>query len=574
MKIGKLFLVLLFATICLNVQASELVDDYFDIASNYYAQNNRVKALEYLDLILTFEPQNIKATELKNKITPTKIVVQEPVLPQIQQVELPQVPAAKEEKPPTEIKPTKQEIKTKSEIKIKTENKTRIKTKKVCKNPPKINKKKLDKIVEKALDKNKEQKEEDKSPVIIIQSPLQPVLTPQTTTIEIPLVNLDKLVYNSDYYNSKGLEFYNKNEIATAIQYFNKSILLDKKNERAYNNLAMCFWTKGDYANAIKYFKKANSLKKVYTQPLVNLSNLYLQIQNEQSALLYLNKAIKYNKNDYMAYFYLGNYYKKLSNYAKAIENYKEAIKINLKFNSAYLNLAVCFYETEEFNYAILTLKEYEKLCPKSDYAYYLMTKASIAQSRYKEAKDYIQSAIFLRECDDYKIELAKIDYYLEEYDLAQALFEEILEKNDNAEVYNYLGLCLYKQKNINEAIINFKKAIEIDGLRPIYYYNLAQCYKSTGDKKNYVKYINTATKINPINYQDFIDLSYIYYDNSNSMYALNSLNNAIKLYPNAKPLYLAKLKIYESLGDMPNYNKTKKLMEERFNKNEKEKSK
>lgn len=145
--------------------------------------------------------------------------------------------------------------------------------------------------------------------------------------------------------------------------------------------------------------------------------------------------------------------------------------------------------------------------------------------------------------------------------------FQNLLQNGGaSAEIFNYVGLCNYKLKNIEVAIANFNKAIELDRLRPIYYYNLAQCYKSLGDKRNYMKNVNTATKINPINYQDYIDLSYIYYDNGNAGYAINSLNDAINKYPSVKSLYLSKLKIYEAMGDNLNYNKTKDTINMRFN--------
>lgn len=483
MKKGLLFLVIMLGLLCTNVvRASELTDDYFDIATNYYNSNNLTKALEYLDLIITIEPGNIQAKNLKDKISP----------------------------------PT-------------------IDTTKTAEAAPQV---------------------------------LNTVAEPQRViVVEAPQDNIQKIVYDSDYYNTKGQEFYQKKEYDTAIEYFYKSVTLNKNNAQAYNNLAMSYWCKGNAPLTIKYFKKANSIKKCYTQPLVNLSNIYKQLGDSANQFYYLQKAIKYNNNDYLAYYWLGDYYRVLDKYPQAIQNYKEVVKINPKFSQVYLNLGICFFETEEFNYAILALSQYREFYPDSDFAFYLMSKAYLALCHYEDAKTYIQKAVEIRNNDEYQFELAKIDYNLQDYQEALDIFQNLLKECDNAEYFNYVGLCNYKLKNIDAAIVNFNKAIDLDGLRPIYYYNLAQCYKSMGDKKNYAKYANTATKINPINYQDFIDLSYIYYDNGNPNYAINSLNCGIKKYPDVKSLYLAKLKIYEILGDNLHYNETKDLIETRFNK-------
>lgn len=449
------------------VQASELTDDYFYIATNYFNSNNLVKALEYLDLIITIEPDNIKAKTLRDKISP----------------------------PAIDISKTSKQTATSSQV------------------------------------------------------------------------DLDKVIYDSDYYNTKGQEFYQKKEFDTAIEYFYKAITLNKRNAQAYNNLAMAYWCKKNPEIAIKYFKKANCISKNYTQPLVNLANLYNQLGDEGKQFFYLQKAIKLNSNDYLAYYWLGDYYRKKCDYPKAIDNYKEVVKINPKFLQVYLSLAISFFETEQFNYALLASKQYLEFCPKSDFAFLLMARVNMALCHYEEAKLSIQNAIAINDNNEYEFELAKINYCLGEYKTALDIFLKVLKSGENAEIFNYVGLCNYKLKNIEAAIVNFNKAIELDGLRPIYYYNLAQCYKSLGDKKNYTKYVNTATKITPINYQDFIDLSYIYYDNSNPGYAISSLNAAIKKYPCVKELYLAKLKIYEAIGDNLHYNKTKDLIEMRFNK-------
>lgn len=482
MKKGIL-LVLLCSFLGFNpVFGSELTEDYFDIATNYYNSNNCDKALEYLGYIIGVEPENAKAKELRNKIL----------------------------NPNTEV--------------VQAESKPEV-----------------------------------------INVPLQS--SENIVVLDIPQADVEKMSYNAEYYNTKGQEFYEKKEYNSAIEYFYKSINLDKKNPLAYNNLGMAYLAKNNIEVAIKYFKKANSLNKSYTQPLVNLANLYGQTGDTQKQVYYLQKAIKDNPNDYLAYFWLGEYYKKNEMYPNAITNYKEAVKVNPKYAEAYMSLAMCFFETEEFNYSIIALKQYLDLCPESDYAYYLLARANLAMSRYYDAKIFIEKAIQICEKKEYRFELGEVDYYLEDYNTALAIFQALIETEDSAEIFNYMGLCYYKLRDIQSAILNFNNAIKSDGLRPIYYYNLAQCYKSLGDKKNYSKYAASATKIAPLNYQDFIDLSYIYYDNGNPSYAINTLDHAITKYPDIKSLYLSKLKIYESLSDNLHYNETRDLIESRFNK-------
>lgn len=60
----------LLSAIVLCCGASDLTDDYFDIAQNYYKEGNKAKALEYINQILSIEENNQQAIGLKIKLTP------------------------------------------------------------------------------------------------------------------------------------------------------------------------------------------------------------------------------------------------------------------------------------------------------------------------------------------------------------------------------------------------------------------------------------------------------------------------------------------------------------------------
>lgn len=57
---------LFFIFICTNVGASEITEDYFDMASNYAANGNYKDAAAYLDKILLLEPQNGNVKDLRD----------------------------------------------------------------------------------------------------------------------------------------------------------------------------------------------------------------------------------------------------------------------------------------------------------------------------------------------------------------------------------------------------------------------------------------------------------------------------------------------------------------------------
>ena len=81
---------------------------------------------------------------------------------------------------------------------------------------------------------------------------------------------------------------------------------------------------------------------------------------------------------------------------------------------------------------------------------------------------------------------------------------------------------------------------------------------------------MNTALQVTPVLYQDYIDLSCIYYNTGKVNLAVNMLQDGIQAMPNNKPLYLALLNLYDRLDDQAGYNYIKSEIESRFNSDEK----
>lgn len=74
--------------------------------------------------------------------------------------------------------------------------------------------------------------------------------------LDAPSENLDQIIYNAGYYNKKGLDLYTEGKFDEAIEFFYKSIKLDKKNAQSYNNIGMAYFNKRIISLAIKYLKK------------------------------------------------------------------------------------------------------------------------------------------------------------------------------------------------------------------------------------------------------------------------------------------------------------------------------
>ena len=391
--------------------------------------------------------------------------------------------------------------------------------------------------------------------------------------LDVPKSNKYKVENTSDYYNRQGKQFYLNEEYDSAIQSFFRAVSVDNKNYIAYNNLGMTYWMKNNLESAEKYFKKAASLSKSYPQPYINLALLYKQKGDLNKYYSYLTEALEVNPNNYWTYYLLGDFYTSIDNYAKSVAYYLDAISLNPNFSPPYLALGVSYFKTDKYEQSIVSLKSYIELNPNSDFAYSMLAKNYYLLGEYQTAKKFMKKALSINPINAYRMELAKIEFNAGEYNNALLNFQILEPEYQYAELYNYIGLCYLMLKKYELSIQNFNKAIVADSRRPIYYYNLAQCYKALDEKQKYVQYMNMALQITPVTYQDYIDLSCIYYNTGKITLAVKMLQSGISVYPDTKQLYLALLSLYDRIDDNAGYNTTKNIIETRFNSDEQKKT-
>lgn len=391
--------------------------------------------------------------------------------------------------------------------------------------------------------------------------------------LDIPKIDKYKIENTSEYYNKQGKQFYLNEEYDSAIQSFFRAISIDNKNYIAYNNLGLTYWMKNNLDSAEKYFKKSAQISKYYPQPYINLALLYKQKGDMDKHFTYLKKALDVNPDNWWTYYLIGDYYSSINNYAASIPYYIDAIDINPTFQPPYLALGISYFKTDKYEQSIAAVKNYLELNPNSDFAYSVLAKNYYIMGDYPSAKRFMSKAFKINPSNSYRLEIAKIEFNNKEYQNALLNFQIIEPEYQYAEVYNYIGLCNLMLKRYELAVTNFNKAIVADSRRPIYYYNLAQCYEALDDKKKYVQYMNIAMQIVPITYQDYIDLSCIYYNTSKINSAIKILETGIEVNPDSKPLYMALMSLYQQINDNLNYNNIKNTIESRFNSDEQKKT-
>ena len=182
----------------------------------------------------------------------------------------------------------------------------------------------------------------------------------------------------------------------------------------------------------------------------------------------------------------------------------------------------------------------------------------------------------------DEAIELYKQGKFQEAIDI----FSNILEhEDDNAEIYNNMGLCYTKLGNFEQAEKSYTKSIKLNPLIPQTYINLSDLYYKSGDlsgaigvlergsyeiEDNYVivhllarvyiedsRYDMAITELEkildaqPENYDAFYDLGRVYFELGNYEASISNFENVIEYKEDNEYLYYYLGQAYEGNNEV-----------------------
>ena len=302
----------------------------------------------------------------------------------------------------------------------------------------------------------------------------------------MPNVDVADLFYNY------GLDLHKQNKLHDAIGMYNESLKLNSQNPEVYVNLGIAQNQMGDSEKALTTLKAA---------ALKFPSNFQL------------NEAIKSVTNDIINKHIeiAGAYYNK-GEYKKAIEEYLKIESANVDSN---LGIASCYQAMEDRTNAIAYYKKAFQLKPTdSDIAYYIGVLYA-EDNDIENAKSYVTKSLAINKNNEKAIEFMKsineqiavntlnraIELYeAEKYDDALAVFNSILASdNKNSYAYYYRGM-IYDTKNKKwDAILDFKKAYDLNKDFEIVNYLIASDYDSLEKFKDaYAYYTKYSTSNAP----------------------------------------------------------------------------
>lgn len=318
----------------------------------------------------------------------------------------------------------------------------------------------------------------------------------------------------AEYYIDYGMTLIMLNENKEAIQNFNKAILdkenaiVNKNNKLAYRGKGIAYYKSFQYKEAIEQFERALSIDVLSN---LDMDILYYKGSAEEKAGFYeaaiktYTLLIKLDSSNSKAYNYRGFAYGKLDQIDKGLSDYDKAISIDKRNYDHYLG------------------------------KYFLLYDADKKEEAYKALEE---AASIRTETEEDKFNLAKVHFYMEEYNLAINEFSKAFE-NGFEESYYYLGNIYDKKEDYEEAVINYKKYIESEEISKTaaVYNQIGACLLKQGRYSEALSYIQIGLKYQEKNLEQPLKRNEIiaYEETGDFVTAYHLMTDYIEEYPEDK---------------------------------------
>ena len=274
---------------------------------------------------------------------------------------------------------------------------------------------------------------------------------------------------NTDVQTGWGMVYMKQKKYALAKDKFNLAAQISKYNFSAILLSAVMEMRLEEYAIAEE---KLGFLVKVAPNEgsLYEYSHLKLLQGKYDEAEKYAHSVLNLNKYMLPAYFILGEVYSIRKDYEKTIENFETAQNLGLKNANLYF----------EWGKALIRLFKFEQ--------------AEVKFNKVLEIDEKNQDA---------KIGLALLKSYKKDF----ALLDDLKNTNqNNVYIMEGIGLEFLANKDYENAIDMFRKALIKDRYQSYNYYNLVCAYRSLNNKYKIKEYFDKFTQNNPEYAQGYID--------------------------------------------------------------------
>ncbi|HEY9630364.1 MAG TPA: tetratricopeptide repeat protein [Coleofasciculaceae cyanobacterium] len=309
----------------------------------------------------------------------------------------------------------------------------------------------------------------DQKPLMIIDAPDQNILS--DSRAETSNLGNSKAVFSSRqvgdpiFFFERGVELYELNRYADAVEFYDKALKITPDDYTAWNNRGTALSALKRYEEAIASYDQAIQFKPGDHATSHSQNDALPTLGCKEEMITIHNPAIQLKLGNHVTWNNRGDALSALGRYEEAITSYDQAIRFKPDYYFAWNNRGDALFALGCEEEAIASYKKVIESNPDGCIDWYNRGHALFALGNYEEAiANYNQAIRF------------KPDYYFAWYSRGKALkslgrYEEAISSYDksleflpeDAGAYYDKACCYGLQGNVEKAIDSLQRAIELD---------------------------------------------------------------------------------------------------------------
>jgi tetratricopeptide (TPR) repeat protein len=316
--------------------------------------------------------------------------------------------------------------------------------------------------------------------------------------------NKNEVLYNI------GLTFEERQEYATAIEYFKKAFELDNKNIIILYDLAYCFEKANQLYDSIQYYEKYLDEDPFSDNAWFNLGTIYSRVGEIDKALEAFDYALTINENFGSALFNKGNILSNIEKYDLALSCYLDFIKLEENNVLALCYIGECYEKLKNYDQAEYFFQKAVSLDPNSADAWYGRGIVKMHIGSLEESQLYLTTALDINEDNtEYLYALGLVHLKKNELEVSSGIFRKVVDLDPtDYEAWLYYSEVAFIKGEIKRAIDILLVAYDLNFENPYINIRLASYNLLLGNNKKGLQFIEKALQAEP----DIIDELFEFY--------------------------------------------------------------
>jgi len=265
----------------------------------------------------------------------------------------------------------------------------------------------------------------------------------------------------------------------------------------AYNNIGTYFQLRKESEKALEFYLRSVEINKNYDLGYINLAIAYNDRKEYDKAIAYGERGMQLNPNAYDGWASLGFAYDNLKIYDKSVQAYQNALKLKPGNETVRLNLANAMRNAGQWEPAIQMYQTMLQETPENADVMNNLGYTYAQQQRYQEAEALLIQAQQINPDLLPVYNNLGFTYAMQgQFDRAIAIMQEGLNRKPSAETYNNLGNAYGMRGQNDVAIDMFRKSIEMDSTFSDAWNNLAISYLNLKQNDQALQYYLKAARL------------------------------------------------------------------------------